>query len=215
MQYTDKAAESMLDDKRYTGIISRQNAKVWKTRGAIPNKYFNPDYVKLISEGKEELATEIKDPYFNPEAAVKSALENASEKESSRLREVLSLDEINRTELIRLTDVRSLNDWMQGKVKLSKSDYVKAKSQLSKFLIEGKKLIADLQKRSRYTEKDVESLDRFLSNKLIVLGKLIPSSEIRYKRIGARLSGRQTYFEPDEIGKNIDSLAYLLLKAQI
>ena len=219
MEYNQDIADKMLADPRWAGAITAKMLRVWKTRGVIPNQYFNPKYVKSIKEGSKDLANQVKDPFYNENFILKTELSDAEKKEHKRILKVIWKNEkINALEIARQTGVgkNQLADASREAsdprfVYLRSEHLLALKKNLQELRIKIKVVVEKLQDKKTFWERDKAEIQALLNdNRLFVFPIL--NHKTYYERWHARGRGKMQLFEDAEAAYIIEQLAVFLLE---
>lgn len=103
MEYTDELAEAVAAKNP----IDPKTLRVWKTRGKIPDKYFD-----------------------ETGAIIKIDMETISDAEAYHLRQLFETDHLNIVELKSITSQQRI-DWMRGQGRFYKSWYIALKREIA------------------------------------------------------------------------------------
>lgn len=222
MQYNQEVAEKMLADPRWEGAIQQKMLKVWKTRGTIPNQYFNPRYVELTKKN-DPAANQVKDPFFNESFILKSDLTPAEEKEHDRLIYIIRKNEKLRGRVFCEQcgiSYNLLNDASREKtdkrfVYMRPEHVLALKKGLQELRIKVKTWVEEVQDRRVFRDTDVAKMDALIRDQRFHVMSLLGGNKLYAGRISARKSGTQTYYDEQEIRHNIDKLAIFLIETAI
>lgn len=219
MQYNQEIAEKMLADPRWVGAIQSKMIRVWKTRGVIPNQYFNQKYVKFIKEGREDLANQVKDPYFNESFILRTEITEAEIVEHKRVIEtVLRSEKLARATIIKQCNISdnlvqdALRQEGDARRVLLRPEHVLAvKKNLQELRIKMKNLVEKLQNKRHFWERDKEEIDAIINDPRLILSKFIEN-----EKYAGRASQRRRFkgriFEDEEAAYYIERMAIFLLE---
>lgn len=222
MEFKQEIAEKLLADPRWEGAIQAKMLRVWKTRGVIPNQYFNPNYVKFIKEGREDLANQVKDPYFNESFILKTELTDAQKKEHDRLIKVICRNEkINAQEIARQTGVGKnlLADASRAAgdprfVYLRSEHLLAMKKNLQELRIKIKVVVEKLQDKKTFWERDKGEIQELLNDSRFFVQPLL-NNRTYYDRWHMRGREKMQLFEDAEAAYAIEQLAIFLIETGI
>lgn len=216
MTYDENIAQTMLSDQRWTGAINEKMLKVWRTRGSIPNHYFNPIYIKLIKEGKKDLANQIKDPFYNQNFSLKFDLSDEQKAEQKKLIEILSNPKIRVNAILKKAKVATNIFYDASRIDERAVDMryehiIAIKKEFQAFRIEVKKVIETAQGKLRIGDSDKRSLDKILNHDFVFVNPLV-GDKFYAGRINARKHKKSSVFDDSEAMLYIDRLAIFLIE---
>jgi len=219
MEYKKEIVEKMLADPRWVGAIQDKMVRVWKTRGTIPNQYFNQKYIKLIKEGKFDLANQIKDPYFNEDFILRIEQSPEEKLEHDKLLKVLRSEKINLKQLSKLANVQysMLADALKTtskQVDLRPEHVLMIKKALQSFRIKVKNVVEKLQTKNTFWDSDKKMISEILESGILVLEYAIANKAYQH-RIADRKARKVSIFEDSEARFYVDKLAVFLLETAL
>lgn len=178
-----------------THNLSEKTLRVWKNRGAIPDKYSNPYY---------------------------KAKKPPSEKDKiwvNRCVEVLKLPELNIKTFTDLAGVEyySFHDSIKGKAQVGIENWIKIRKELNSFRVQIKKHLKPYEGKDTFNEREKKAMDTFINDERLVKRVFFDNNEYYsrwYFRERSPQKRVQTHYDY-EVGYARDQLLKLGLKMSI
>ncbi|PWJ53390.1 hypothetical protein CLV98_1233 [Dyadobacter jejuensis] len=186
--------------------LSPITAKVWKTRGRIPEKYLNDTFIpRILAQNRADMA------------------------QYNRGMEVFSNPKINTSALLEVSGVSkssyfdAIRKSQEPRVMLDFNSFLTIKKELNRYRIKVKSLIEELANKQYYSDFDKKRLDQLFFSNIICVAQLIgcnrndpqDKSFIAYHRLLARNRGRMSLHEDWEVEYVIDRFSIFLLETSI
>ena len=221
MEYKQEIAEEMLADRRWKGAITEKMVKVWKTRGTIPNQYFNQKFVEFTKKGDDK-AFQVKDPYYNESFILKTPLNEAEKVEQEKILKILQSNKFSAMAIFRKLGIpySYYNDAVREGSKRSdlRAEYIlMLKKYINEIRNAANKILTVLDNKKQFTHTNVELLDNFFMQKY--------KDEINYitiinhdaysKRVYYRFVHNAKIFDNDEVVHIIHHLKIFLFESQL
>lgn len=190
MKFTEEQAKLIIE--KYT--LSPKTLKVWKTRGSIPDRYFQEDYEKPAKLNRKE------------------------KREKERIIKILESKKINKTYLAELSGVhrQMIQDAMKGKRSFSRQDHLAIKKAINRIRVDVKEIVMKYQNRKDYfREKENRELKDFLRQPDFFWNHFLDTSREEYGKIIDWKLGKYSDIDFYLKKKIIDQAAIFLLESGI
>lgn len=214
MQYDKEIVDKMAADPRWFGTVTTEKAQSWKSRGVIPNHYFNPLYVKYMKLGQFELAKQVKDPYFNEHFNFQPALTEAEKKEHDRVLQLLQNEKINLTKVLLQTGI-SLYQYINvvrpsgRRVYLLPEQIIALNDNLQELRIKISNVVSKNDKKGVFEKEDKKEIDEVVFDQRLEKNKLINHKTV-LNRAHQRCQNEAILSEDNEVKFLLERLALFL-----
>lgn len=218
MQYDEKIAKKMLSDERWKDIVTIPVAAVWKTRGEIPDQYFNQTYLSLIAEGKNDLAKKVQDKYYNQEYIVRVPLTKEEARREKIILEIISSPKFMTKRLVERENIKIYHyqDSIREarRIPMYPQHILRIKNAVVNLRNVLKNLVETLQKIQNYGDINIREIDNFLKDDRIAVYPFYQRNKTYSQRHGNRVIGKSTFYDKDEIQYFIHCANIFLLETQ-
>jgi hypothetical protein len=214
MQYDKEIVERMVADPRWSDAITPEKAQSWKSRGIIPNHYFNPQYVKCIKQGQYELAKQVTDPYFNENFNFQPSLTEAEKKEHDRVLQLLQNEKINLTKVLLQTGI-SLYQYINvvrpsgRRIYLLPEQISALNENLQELRTKISNVVSKHDKKGVFEKEDKKEIDEVLFDQRLEKAPLI-NHKVLLSRACHRCQNQATLSEDNEVKFLLERFALFL-----
>lgn len=208
MNFKEETARFFVDDARWKGIITEKMVRVWRTRGVIPNQYFNPKYVDFIKQGKEDLAEQVIDKYYNPKFVIKTELTPDEKLLQEHIIRVLKNEKIRSTIVTEMAGVsyQKVIDVQKHSVNLRSEDLLNIKKVIAEIRIKINKVLAIIESKTSNDVK-IREIDSLLTIQPLCASPIINNKLYAGRHYQRNLKEEFKYYDLAEIDN-----AYIRLK---
>ena len=220
MKYQEEYAKAMLTDKRYVGAITEKMVRVWKTRDSIPNQYFNAKFVKLMKEGKEELANQVYDKYFNDAFTLRIEASDEEKKEHDRIITVFQCPKIIMRQVFLQVGLNT-NLYIDAirkdtkRVDISPANIIKLKTNIVELRSKMKKVLLTNSGKTRFSERDKEEIDRVVQDTRLANLPFMLANKTYSDRTTQRRAGKFRSTDDSEYIHYMQCISMFLLETQV
>jgi hypothetical protein len=220
MKFQEEIAEKLLSDPRWVGAINEKMVRVWRTRDTIPNQYLSKKYVELIKKGQNDLANQVKDPYYNEDFILKMPLSSEEKAEHDKLLKILENPKINIRALFKVAKVSysiyqdAIREDEKKQVDMRAGHVLVIKKALQELRLILKKCVDKHQNRANWYERDKTELDIALNDDRIVL-TIFMGHDLYASRASARNLKKMQLFEDAEASYIIERMLIFNLETQL
>lgn len=214
MQYEKEIVDKMVADPRWSGAITPEKTQSWKSRGIIPNHYFNPQYVKYMKQEQVELAQQVKDPYFNEHFNFQPSLTEAEKKEHDQVLQLLQNEKINLTKVLLQTGI-SLYQYINvvrpsgRRVYLLPAQISALNDNLQELRIKISNVVNKHDKKGIFEKEDKKEIDEVLFDQRLEKATLI-NHKVLLSRAYHRCQNEAILSEDNEVKFLLERLALFL-----